>query len=125
MAEERGNSMATTIVRAAAKAPRLVLIGAIRGYQLVISPLLGPRCKYYPSCSTYGLEAVRTQGAIVGLALAVWRVLRCNPWSYGGVDDVPLRGERLFTTRGFGKNDDVAHDHADHGRFAPSLPSTR
>ncbi len=72
------------------------VIGLIRGYQLVISPLTGPRCKYYPSCSHYGIEAVRTHGALVGSGLAAWRVLRCNPWSNGGVDDVPAPGERLF-----------------------------
>jgi putative membrane protein insertion efficiency factor len=109
-------------------APRLVLISLIRGYQLTISPLLGPRCKYYPSCSAYGLEAVRTHGAVVGFALSVWRVLRCNPWSYGGVDDVPRRGERLFTTRGFGGGPAHDHDHAPHDdhadhRPAPALPS--
>lgn len=72
------------------------LIGLIRGYQLFISPLTGPRCKFYPSCSHYGVEALREHGAVVGMGLAVWRVLRCNPWSNGGVDDVPARGERLF-----------------------------
>ena len=77
--------------------PALALMGLIRVYQLVISPLLGPRCKYYPSCSHYGLEAVRHHGAIKGLALASWRVLRCNPWSNGGVDDVPLPGTPLFS----------------------------
>lgn len=102
----------TTAVRVVASVPRAMLIGVIRGYQLVISPLLGPRCKYYPSCSAYGLEAVRTHGAVVGAALAAWRVLRCNPWSYGGVDDVPVKGERLFTTRGFGRH--VDHDHSGH-----------
>lgn len=118
--------MGTTIVRAAAMAPRLVLIGLIRAYQLVVSPLLGPRCKYYPSCSSYGLEAVRTHGAMTGAALAAWRVLRCNPWSYGGVDEVPQPGERLFTTRGFGNVDHAPHDHAGHShRPAPSLPRTR
>ena len=70
--------------------------GLIRGYQLTLSPLTGPRCKYHPSCSHYGLQAVRTHGAITGSALAAWRVLRCNPWSNGGVDDVPAPGERLF-----------------------------
>ena len=68
----------------------------IRGYQLTISPLTGPTCKFYPSCSHYGMEAVRVHGAGVGSAMAVWRVLRCNPWNNGGVDDVPARGERLF-----------------------------
>jgi putative membrane protein insertion efficiency factor len=83
-------------LRAIASIPRLLLIGIIRTYQLLISPLLGPRCKYYPSCSHYGLEAVRRHGAIRGFALAGWRVLRCNPWSNGGVDDVPERGAPLF-----------------------------
>lgn len=70
--------------------------GLIRAYQATVSPLLGPRCKFHPSCSHYGLEAVRTHGALTGTALAAWRVLRCNPWSNGGVDDVPAPGERLF-----------------------------
>jgi len=85
-------------VRAAMRVPGLALIGLIRGYQLVVSPLLGPRCKYYPSCSHYGLEAVRTHGAVRGTVLATWRVLRCNPWSYGGVDEVPAKGKPLFHT---------------------------
>lgn len=72
------------------------LTGTIRAYQLTVSPLTGPRCKYHPTCSHYGLEAVRVHGAGVGSLLAAWRVLRCNPWSNGGVDDVPARGERLF-----------------------------
>ncbi len=70
--------------------------GLIRGYQLTISPLTGPTCKFYPSCSHYGIEAVRVHGVLLGSAMAAWRVLRCNPWSNGGVDDVPARGERLF-----------------------------
>jgi len=69
-----------------------VIVGMIRLYQAVLSPLLGQRCRYYPSCSNYSLQAIRTHGAIKGLALTVWRVLRCNPWSDGGVDHVPGRG---------------------------------
>ena len=61
----------------------------IRGYQLLISPFFPPSCKYYPSCSAYALEAVRVQGFFKGTGLAVWRVLRCNPWSRGGVDFPP------------------------------------
>ena len=76
--------------------PRRGLILTIRGYQRFISPMTGPRCKYYPSCSHYGLEAVQRHGAVTGSALAAWRVLRCNPWSNGGVDDVPAPGEKLF-----------------------------
>ena len=79
-----------------ASVPRLILVGLIRLYQLTVSPLLGPRCKYYPSCSHYGLEAVRRHGAMRGSVLAAWRVLRCNPWSHGGVDDVPAVGAPLF-----------------------------
>lgn len=76
--------------------PAWTLGGVIRLYQLTISPLTGPTCKYYPSCSHYGLTAVRRHGALRGGTLAAWRVLRCNPWSDGGVDDVPLKGEPLF-----------------------------
>ncbi|WP_062077237.1 membrane protein insertion efficiency factor YidD [Demequina globuliformis] len=79
--------------------PSLVLVAMIRAYQVAISPLLGQRCKYYPSCSHYGLEAVRVHGAVIGPVLAAWRILRCNPWSYGGVDDVPAKGGPLFARR--------------------------
>jgi putative membrane protein insertion efficiency factor len=63
--------------------------GLVRGYQLIVSPWVTVSCKYYPSCSAYALEAVRTHGALRGLRLAGWRFLRCNPWSDGGVDHVP------------------------------------
>ena len=56
-------------------------MGLIRVYQWTISPLLGPVCRYYPSCSHYGYEAVRVHGAVKGSALTAWRILRCNPWS--------------------------------------------
>lgn len=66
-----------------------LLSAAVRGYQLIVSPWFAPRCRYYPSCSTYAITALRTHGAIRGTGLAIWRVLRCNPWSLGGVDHVP------------------------------------
>lgn len=69
-----------------------LLILPIRGYQLLISPLFGPTCRFYPSCSAYAVTAIRTRGPFVGLALTGWRLLRCNPWNHGGVDDVPPRG---------------------------------
>ena len=69
-----------------------VLIALIRAYQMVISPVLPPSCRFYPSCSAYGLESVRVHGSAKGLILAVWRLLRCNPWNGGGVDPVPLPG---------------------------------
>jgi len=62
-------------------------------YRKYISPLTGPHCKYYPTCSEYALTAIRKHGIIFGTALAIWRILRCNPWSKGGIDYVP---ERLF-----------------------------
>jgi putative membrane protein insertion efficiency factor len=68
--------------------------GAIRVYQRVVSPLLGPRCKYYPSCSEYALQAFREYGLLRGSILAAWRLARCNPWSHGGVDHV--HDQRLF-----------------------------
>ena len=58
----------------------------IRLYRTLVSPLLGQRCKYYPSCSQYALDALREHGPLRGLVLTGWRLLRCNPWSHGGVD---------------------------------------
>ncbi len=62
---------------------------AIRGYQRRWSGRLGGVCRYQPSCSQYALEAVTRRGALVGLLLAAWRILRCNPFSRGGYDPVP------------------------------------
>jgi len=63
----------------------------IKFYKKFISPLFPPRCKYYPSCSQYALDAYEKHGFFKGTLLAVWRILRCNPWSLGGVDYVPER----------------------------------
>jgi putative membrane protein insertion efficiency factor len=67
----------------------LALQWIIRVYQLTLSPLLGPRCRFYPSCSQYALEALRAHGALRGCALALRRLLRCHPWHAGGYDPVP------------------------------------
>ena len=69
-----------------------MLIGLIRAYQLTLSPLLMPSCRFHPSCSAYALGAVREHGAIKGFLLSGWRLLRCNPWNGGGVDPVPDHG---------------------------------
>jgi uncharacterized protein len=61
----------------------------ILAYRLAISPLLGPRCRFHPSCSSYALEALERHGAVRGLWLALRRVLRCHPWHPGGYDPVP------------------------------------
>jgi putative membrane protein insertion efficiency factor len=66
-----------------------LLILLIRFYQTTISPMIPPRCKYYPSCSAYAIEAIQVHGAWHGLMLATWRLLRCNPLSDGGLDPVP------------------------------------
>jgi uncharacterized protein len=73
----------------------------IRAYRLLVSPFVprtvGGRCKYHPSCSQYALDALREYGLLRGLVLAGWRLLRCNPWSHGGVDHA--RDQRLFPLR--------------------------
>ena len=69
-----------------------VLIAPIRFYQRFITPYTPATCRYYPTCSAYAVTALRTRGAFVGTGLTIWRLLRCNPWSSGGVDHVPARG---------------------------------
>jgi len=66
-----------------------VLRGAIRVYQVTLSPTLPTQCKYHPTCSHYGLEAIRKYGTLRGGLLTSWRILRCNPFSKGGEDPVP------------------------------------
>jgi putative membrane protein insertion efficiency factor len=68
---------------------RSVLKLLIRGYQLAISPLLGPRCRFYPSCSHYAIEAIETHGALRGTWLTCRRISRCHPFHEGGFDPVP------------------------------------
>ncbi|VEI13345.1 membrane protein insertion efficiency factor YidD [Trueperella bialowiezensis] len=69
-----------------------ILTRAIRWYQTNISAHMERRCRYQPTCSAYGLESIQIHGAIKGTLLTVWRLLRCNPWSKGGVDWVPPKG---------------------------------
>lgn len=68
---------------------RTVLRVSIRAYQVLISPLLGPRCRFWPSCSDYALEAIEVHDLATGLHLGARRLLRCHPWCKGGVDPVP------------------------------------
>lgn len=85
---------------------------AIRGYQLLISPLLPPACRYYPTCSQYAYQAISRYGLLKGGAKAGWRLLRCNPWSAGGYDPV----------------DEADREHHEHKRAAreaqTGLPSS-
>jgi uncharacterized protein len=78
-------------------AMRAIATAPIRLYQLAISPLMPARCKYHPSCSQYAVEAIRQFGILRGVVLAAWRLLRCNPWSHGGVDFV--QDQKLFRSR--------------------------
>ncbi len=73
---------------------RTIVLLPLRLYQRLISPALGSRCKYYPSCSEYAAQAIERFGILRGLVLAAWRLLRCNPWSRGGFD--PVDDQRLF-----------------------------
>jgi uncharacterized protein len=76
---------------------RTVAIAPIRFYQRAISPGIPSRCKYHPSCSQYAVDAIRHYGILRGVVLAGWRLLRCNPWSHGGVDFV--QDQKLFRPR--------------------------
>ncbi|VAW45040.1 Membrane protein insertion efficiency factor YidD [hydrothermal vent metagenome] len=66
-----------------------LLLGIIRFYQLFISPILGPRCRFYPTCSHYTIEAIQQHGVLKGGWLAIKRIVRCHPYNPGGVDPVP------------------------------------
>jgi len=65
---------------------RGLVIGFLKFWRAFISPLYPPSCRYYPTCSEYAILSVEKHGTLKGLARAIWRVLRCNPWSKGGVD---------------------------------------
>jgi len=69
--------------------PKTVLLGLLRGYKRVLSPMLPPACRYVPTCSEYAVEAIERYGALRGSTLAIWRVLRCHPFVRGGYDPVP------------------------------------
>lgn len=72
---------------------KTLLTWLLRGYQLLLSPTLGPRCRFYPSCSNYAIEALRVHGAARGSWLAARRVGRCHPWNAGGLDPVPPKDD--------------------------------
>jgi putative membrane protein insertion efficiency factor len=76
---------------------RAVAVAPIVVYQRVVSPAIPRRCKYEPTCSRYAVEAIGRYGILKGLVLAGWRLLRCNPWSYGGYD--PVEAQRVFPIR--------------------------
>ena len=86
-----------SVVQGAARVwhlPADLLVCLVRVYQVWIFPMTPPTCRYSPTCSQYAIEAVRERGAVVGLVLTLWRLLRCNPWQSGGWDPVPDRMDR-------------------------------
>jgi putative membrane protein insertion efficiency factor len=76
---------------------REAAVAPVRAYQRLISPLLGQRCRFEPSCSRYAVQAIREYGILRGFVLAAWRLARCHPFSRGGFD--PLTAQRLFAAR--------------------------
>jgi putative membrane protein insertion efficiency factor len=82
--------------------PRNAAVSFIKGWRAIISPLYGNVCRFHPSCSAYGLGAVQQYGLVRGGAMTFWRILRCNPWSRGGIDDVPARMDGNFPLSRFG-----------------------
>jgi uncharacterized protein len=91
------------------------LILPIRAYQRVISPLTPPSCRFHPSCSAYAVGSIQTHGALKGLILGTWRLIRCNPWNSGGLDPVPAKGHWL--------PDVLANGEPRHGTIGPCGPS--
>ncbi len=81
--------MYQTVIAKTRKAVKAVFYGLIRGYQLFISPVLGPRCRFYPTCSHYAQEVISQQGIRKGLWLSLRRLLKCHPFHPGGIDIPP------------------------------------
>lgn len=78
------------MIDALRRVSRETVLLPVRAWRL-LSGVLPPRCRYHPSCSQYCIDAVQQRGVLVGLGLGAWRILRCNPWSLGGIDPVPPR----------------------------------
>ena len=96
--------------------PRNGCVVILRLYRAVISPLYGDVCRYYPSCSSYALQAIQRHGVVKGVWLGTRRIARCHPWAAGGIDDVPesARGDLRFTQFGFvftGAHPASSHQH--------------
>ncbi len=95
MSVQTAEGSSPRVLKAPAQIARAVLTAPIVIYQRLISPAIPRRCKYEPTCSHYAVDAIREFGILRGLVLAGWRLLRCNPWSYGGYD--PVGAQRVFS----------------------------
>ncbi len=102
--------------------PRNICVIILRVYRVVISPLYGDVCRYYPSCSSYALQAIQHHGVIRGIWYGSLRLIRCHPWAAGGIDDIPLarNSDYTITRFGFVIQPQVTRAHADlvlsHGK---------
>jgi uncharacterized protein len=96
VSDRAANAARERPARGTARLLRAIVSAPIVAYQRLISPALPRRCKYEPTCSRYAVEAIGRYGILRGLVLAGWRLLRCNPWSYGGYD--PVDAQRVFRT---------------------------
>lgn len=83
------------LLHAISRLPRLLLIGLVRGYQLIVSPHMPSTCRYRPTCSRYSVEALRKYGAVKGLILTIHRIGRCHPWGGSGYDPPRWFGEPM------------------------------
>ena len=82
-----------------------LLIAGVYGYRMLLAPLLGPSCRYVPSCSQYAIDAIELHGPVAGVRLALGRVLRCHPFHAGGFDPVPLSSQRASLISPQGESD--------------------
>ena len=73
-----------------------IVVIPIKAYQLILSPLFGPSCRFQPTCSTYAIEALKKHGVIQGLWLTIKRLVKCNPWGGQGFDPVPEKKNNIF-----------------------------
>jgi len=95
--------LAVRLAQALWLAPRRLLALPVKAYRLLLSPWLGQSCRFEPTCSRYMLQALERHGAVAGLGLGTWRILRCHPYCHGGCDpvpdnlDLPRSVSRLFT----------------------------
>ena len=94
------NWMLEVSVPALTNLPRVLMVGVVKAYRLLLKPWLGNACRFEPTCSQYALTALETHGALVGGTLAAGRLLRCHPWCEGGCDEVPAHPPALFTRLG-------------------------
>ncbi|MDO9395220.1 MAG: membrane protein insertion efficiency factor YidD [Herbiconiux sp.] len=102
----------TSLVTTLVLLPRNLAVLLLRGYRAVISPLYGDVCRYYPSCSSYTLQAIQQRGLIVGTGLGIYRIARCHPWAKGGVDDVPPVRRQKYRLTPFGFVVSASHGKA-------------